>query len=40
MLGEDSSLSIFLNYTQFIRVLSAGCVEMFRILRENGWVSV
>lgn len=37
MLGEDSSLSIFLNNTQFIRVLSAGCEEMFRILRENGW---
>lgn len=37
ILGEDFSLSIFLNNTQFIRVLSAACAEMFRILRENGW---
>ena len=34
---EKSGISIFLNNTQFIRVLAPGCEEMYQILRDNGW---
>lgn len=34
---EHAALSIFLNNTQFIRVVAGNCEEMYGILRENGW---
>lgn len=37
ILDENSGISIFLNNTQFIRVLAPGCEEIYQILRDNGW---
>ena len=36
-LDENFTMSIFLNNTKFIRVISAACEEMYSTLRENGW---
>ena len=36
-LGENMTISIFLNDKQFIRVVSGDCEEMYEVLRENGW---
>lgn len=35
--NEDFTISIFLNDTQFIRVMSTATEEMLDILRQNGW---
>ena len=37
VLDEQFYMNIFLNNTQFIRVASGTCEEMYRILCENGW---
>lgn len=37
VLGEDSTISFFLNNTQFVKVISAISEDLFYILRENGW---
>ncbi len=36
-LEEDLTLRIFLNNTQFVRVISADGEGIYRILGENGW---
>ena len=36
-LGENMTLSIFLNDKQFVRVISGECEEIYDILRENQW---
>lgn len=38
-MGENMTISIFLNDKQFVRVISGGCREMYDILRENGWTA-
>ena len=35
--NDDLSMSIFLNNTQFVRVMSATTEEILQTLRENGW---
>lgn len=35
--NDDMTISIFLNNTQFVRVMSATTEEIFQVLRENGW---
>ena len=36
-LDEDGLLNIFLNDTQYIRVVSGVSEELFEIIRDNGW---
>ena len=38
-MGEDMTISIFLNEKQFIRVISGDCKEIYGVLRENGWMT-
>lgn len=35
--NDDLTMSIFLNQTQFVRVMSATTEEILQTLRENGW---
>lgn len=36
-LGENMTISIFLNDKQFVRVISGECEEIYDILRNNQW---
>ncbi len=36
-LGENMTISIFLNDKQFVRVISGECEEIYEILRDNQW---
>ena len=38
-LGEDMTISIFLNDKQFIRVISGISEQMYDVLCENGWIA-
>ena len=38
VLDEHMTLSIFMSETKFVRVISAGCEEMYNVLFDNGWV--
>ena len=35
---NELSIKIFLSNTQFIRVMSGVCYEMYGVLRENNWI--
>lgn len=35
--NEMTTISIYLNNTQFVQVFSTACEEMHRVLLENGW---
>ena len=37
ILGDNMTMSIFLNNRQYIRVISGVCEEMYGILREHDW---
>lgn len=37
ILNEAITMSIFLNNTQYIRVMSGACEEMYQILSQEGW---
>ena len=36
-LGENMTISIYLNNKQFIRVITGSCDQIYDILLENGW---
>lgn len=36
-MGENMTINIYLNNTQFIRVFSAVSEELVKVLREHGW---
>ena len=38
-LGENLTISVFLNDKQFVRLLSGNCEDIYRILQENGWTT-
>ena len=37
VLGEDMTIRVFLNDTQFVRLISGNCEGIYQILQENGW---
>ncbi len=39
-LDDEGLLNVFLNETQYIRVMSGVSEELFEIIRENGWNAV
>lgn len=38
ILGDQITLSIFLNQKQYIRVISGVCEEMYGVLSREGWI--
>ncbi len=36
-IGQDMTINIYLNNTQFIRIFSGACEDILQILREHGW---
>lgn len=38
VLGDEVTLSIFLDQKQYIRVISGVCQEMYGVLQNEGWV--
>ena len=39
VLGENMTISVFLNDKQFVRLISGNCEDIYRILEENGWTT-
>ncbi|MBR2019109.1 MAG: hypothetical protein IKA05_01765 [Clostridia bacterium] len=40
VLGENMTISIFLNEKQYIRLIAGDCEGIYEILRDNGWSTV